>query len=61
MPRTVSNAPKILLIFILNMHILQVMKKPKCLEKPNDNNNHNHNVEDLFDLSVHGDVGIYKP
>jgi hypothetical protein len=43
------------------MYILQVIEKSKYLEKPNDNNNHNHNVEDIFDFAIHGDVRIDKP
>jgi hypothetical protein len=43
------------------MYILQVMKKPEYLEKPNDNNNYNYNVEDLFDRTIHGDISIDKP
>jgi hypothetical protein len=37
------------------------MEKPKCLEKPDDQNDHNHNVEDPFDFAIHGDVCIDKP
>jgi hypothetical protein len=48
-------------ILFSNVQILQVMKKSKYLEKPNDNNYHNHNVEDPFDLTIHGDECIHKP
>jgi hypothetical protein len=37
------------------MYICQVTKKPKDLEKPNDKNNHHHNVEDCFDVVIHRD------
>jgi len=37
------------------------MEKPKYLEKPNNNCNYNHNIEDGFDFSIHGDVCIDKP
>jgi hypothetical protein len=43
------------------MYIRQVSENPKYLEKPNDNNNHNHNVENGFDFVIHGDVCIDKP
>lgn len=98
-PRTVSSAPKILLIFIFfnyrvfscdkteslkygysfkvpgsenkhiklllkylsDMYILQVMEKSKCFKKPDNNNYNNHNVEDCFDCTFHGDVPVDKP
>jgi len=43
------------------MHIRDIMDNPKYLEKPNNNNNYNHNVEYGFDFSIHGDVRIDKP
>ena len=46
---------------ILYMYILQMTEKSKCLKKPNDNNNYNHNIEDFFDFAIHGDVCIDKP
>ena len=43
------------------MHIHQVMDYSKRLEKPNDNNNHNHDIKNGFDFVIHGDVCINKP
>ena len=43
------------------MYILQVIENSKYLEKPNDNNNHNHNIENGFDLVINGDISIDKP
>ena len=43
------------------MYTHQVTDNPKYLEKPNDNNNHNHHIEYAFDLAIHWDVGIHKP
>jgi hypothetical protein len=50
-----------LFIEILNMYTHQVTDNPKYLEKPDDNNNHNHNIEDGFDFVIHGNVCIDKP
>jgi hypothetical protein len=43
------------------MQILQVIENPKYLEKPDDDNNNNHNVQDIFDFTIHRDVIIDKP
>jgi len=43
------------------MYILQVAENPKYLEKPDNNNNHNNNIENVFDSMIHGDVIIDKP
>jgi hypothetical protein len=43
------------------MYILQVIENPKYLKKPDDQNNHNHYIEDGFDFSIHGDIIINKP
>jgi len=43
------------------MYIRQVAEKPEYLEKPNDKNDHNHKVEDSFDLVIHGDERIDNP
>ena len=39
----------------------QVSNNAKYFKEPNDNNYHNHNIEDGFDFMIHGDVGIDKP
>ena len=46
---------------VLNMYIHQVTENPEHLEKPDNNNNDNHDIEDCFDFSIHGDVCVYKP
>ena len=79
MPRTVSNAPKILLRFIfyffkdcigiavindhwsLNSYTHQVIKYPENFKQPDDNNDYNDNVQNVFDFAIHGDVGIDEP
>ena len=43
------------------MYISKVAEKPKYLEKPNDQRNHNHKIEDLFDFMIHGDECIDNP
>ena len=43
------------------MDIHQVAKKSKDFEKPYDKNNHNNNVEDVFDVSIHWNVCVDKP
>lgn len=45
----------------LNMNSHQVAEEPKDFKKPDDNNNHDHNVEDFFYGSIHGDHCIDKP
>ncbi len=45
----------------LYMYIHQVGKKSKYLEKPDDNHNHDDNIENSFDFDIHGDVRIDKP
>jgi hypothetical protein len=42
------------------MYILQVTEKPEYLEKPDDYNNHNNNVENVFYFAIHWDVIIDK-
>jgi len=49
------------MVVILNMYIRQEVENPKYLEKPDDDHNHNHNIEDGFDLVIHGDVPVDKP
>jgi hypothetical protein len=63
-PRSVSNAPKILFKFtmsVLNLHIHQIAENPKYLEKPDNKSNHNHKIEDIFDFVIHGDERVDKP
>jgi hypothetical protein len=43
------------------MYIRQVSENPKYLEKPNDYDNHDHNIEDGFDFGIHGNIIIDQP
>lgn len=43
------------------MDILQVIEKPKNLYKPDYHNNHNHNVQDSSDFTIHGYIVVDKP
>jgi hypothetical protein len=43
------------------MQILQVIENPEYLEKPDDHSNNYHNVQDIFNFTVHGDVPVDKP
>jgi hypothetical protein len=49
------------LVGLLYVDIRKVGKKPENLKKPDDNNDHNNNVDDPFDFPVHRDVGVDKP
>lgn len=74
MPRTVSNPPKIFLIFIsaykycrykikciLNAYITQVMENPEYFQKPYNNEDYHHNIQNGFNLFIHRDVRINEP
>jgi hypothetical protein len=43
------------------LDVSSVIDNSKGVQQPDDDANHHDNVEDLFDLSVHRDVGIDKP
>ena len=43
------------------MDIRQVAEKPEYLEKPDDNNDHDDNVQDSLDFDIHRDIGIDQP
>jgi len=45
----------------LYLNIGQIAKKPEYLEKPNNSNNYNYNIEDVFNLMIHRDVCIDNP
>jgi hypothetical protein len=48
-------------LLILYVDIRQVSENPEYLEKPDNYNNHDHNVEDGFDFVIHRDVSVDKP
>ena len=43
------------------MNVCQVSDKPEYLEKPDDNNDHHHDVDDPSDFVIHGDIGVDQP
>jgi hypothetical protein len=43
------------------MYTPEVTENPEYLEKPDNNNNHNNDVEYVFDLTIHWDIIIDKP
>jgi len=45
---------------LLNINIFKVVENPKDLKKPDDDNNHHDNVQNVFDFTIHGDVIIDK-
>jgi hypothetical protein len=46
---------------VLNGQIFQRIQKPEYLKKPNDNSNDGNCIQNIFDLSVHGDIRVYQP
>ena len=46
---------------VLNMYILEEIENPEYLEEPNNDNNHNYDIENVFDFMVHRDIIIDKP
>ena len=48
-------------VTFLYIQVFQRTKKPKHLKQPNDNGNYDNYVEDVFDLTIHRDVGVHKP
>jgi hypothetical protein len=44
-----------------NTDVSTVIENAKGIEQPDDDTNHHHDVEDLFDLSVHRDVVVDQP
>ena len=45
----------------LNMYTPQVTENPKYLKKPNNYNDHDNDVEDVFYFIIHWDIIIDKP
>jgi hypothetical protein len=46
---------------ILYMDAHQVSEQPEDFKEPDNDNNHNDNIEDGFNFSIHGNVGVDKP
>jgi hypothetical protein len=40
---------------------VQVAQHAEYVEEPKDYHHHHHDIEDLFDLPIHGDVGVDEP
>ena len=55
------NINKFWVVIFLNLNICQVAKKSKYFENPYDCNNDNHNIEEVFDFVIHGNVCIDSP
>jgi hypothetical protein len=45
----------------LHLEVFKRTQKPEHLQQPDNNHNHNHHIEDVFDLAIHRDVIVYKP
>ena len=39
----------------------EVPQYSKYVEQPKDHYHHHHDIEDLFDLAIHGDVAVDEP
>jgi hypothetical protein len=53
-----AHDPQLKILYII---VHQVSYNPEYFKEPNDNYNHNHNIEDGFDFMIHRDVGVDKP
>jgi hypothetical protein len=40
---------------------MQVTQHAECIKQPKDDYHDDRNIENLFDLSIHGDVGVDEP
>ena len=43
------------------MDICEINEKTEHFEQPYNNNDHNNDVQYLFDLAIHRDVGVDQP
>ena len=43
------------------MQTFQIIQQAKCLQQPNDNNNYNNCIKNIFDGALHRNVRVYKP
>jgi len=41
--------------------LIEVLKQPKEIRDPYDQNNDDQAIQDRFDLSLHGDESVHKP
>jgi hypothetical protein len=49
------------LLNLRHANIAGVTQNPKNRQKPDDNANHDDDVENLLNFSVHRDIGVYQP
>lgn len=43
------------------MNVCNIAYQPEDFEKPDNNDDHDHDIQDGFDLMIHGNVGVDKP
>ena len=43
------------------MYTPQVTENSKHFQKPDNDNNHNNNIEDVLDFAIHWDIIVDKP
>ena len=43
------------------MNAADVVEYSEHIQQPKDHDDHHHDIEDVFDLPVHGDVGVDEP
>jgi hypothetical protein len=43
------------------MNSAEVIEHSKDVEQPKDHNHHDHDIEDVFDFPIHGDVVVDEP
>lgn len=44
-----------------DLDVFEGPPKPKCPQQVEHNRNDNNRVQDAFDFSIHGDVGVHQP
>jgi len=43
------------------MYTFQRIKESESLKQPYNHQDYDHNIQNCFDLAIHGNVGVYKP
>jgi hypothetical protein len=63
LPITMVTAPRARSILTdpRNANVSAVIEDAEGIEEPKYNANHHDDVKDLFDLSIHRDVGVHQP
>jgi|SRR3954452_8487475 hypothetical protein len=44
-----------------NVNRMQAAQHAKCLQQPEHDGDHNHDVQDLLNLVIHRDIGVHRP